>query len=360
MKKSVYKSGTLLFLSLFLFSFALSAQEELTKEFHKEYAAKEGSKLDLNNRYGDIVVQTSENYQVIIDVKVTVKYPNRERAEKLMSYIDVQFSEEPGLISAKTIIDDKFSFTGWSGDSRKFSIDYFVKMPVWMDLGLVNKYGDTDLDDLKGLVNLDVKYGNITASKLTRGNDKPLSNINISYGNCSIEEAGWLEIYTRYCGNFSITKSQALSVDSKYSKVRLGSVSSVAGELRYNDFRADNINNLVLDGGYTDINIGTLTKKLVFDGGYGSFNIERIPAGFESLEVNTHYTGVRLGIEENASYNLEAKTSYSGVKYNEENFQTKRRIVENNSTEISGIAGKEDSPNATVKVAASYGNVKLY
>ena len=32
--------------------------------------------------------------RLLIDVKVTVKYPNQERAEKLMSYIDVQFSEE--------------------------------------------------------------------------------------------------------------------------------------------------------------------------------------------------------------------------------------------------------------------------
>ncbi|MCU0472145.1 MAG: hypothetical protein MUC93_02100 [Bacteroidales bacterium] len=360
MKKSVYKSGTLLLTSLFIFSFALSAQEELTKEFHKEYAAKQGSKLELNNRYGNIVVQTSESDQVVIDVKVTVKYPNRERAEKLMSYIDVQFTEEPGLISAKTVIDDKFSFTGWSSASRKFSIDYFVKMPVWLDLGLANKYGNSEIDDLAGYVDLDVKYGNITAAKLTRGNEKPLSTINISYGNCSIEEAGWIEITTRYCGNFSIAKSRALSVDSKYSKLQLGSVSSVAGEIRYDNLKIDDINNLVLDGGYTEVNIGTLTKKLDYNGEYGSFNIDRIPAGFESIEIDTRYTGVNLGIEENASYYLEAKTSFCGVKYNEENFLNKRRIVENNSAEISGIVGKEEKPSGTVKVEASYGNVKLY
>ena len=43
MKKSVYKSGTLLVTSLFLVSFALTAQEELTKEFHKEYTVSKGS-----------------------------------------------------------------------------------------------------------------------------------------------------------------------------------------------------------------------------------------------------------------------------------------------------------------------------
>ncbi len=48
----------------------------------------------------------------------------------------LNFSRKRELISAKTVIDEKFSFTGWSGDSRKFSIDYNVKMPVWMNLEL--------------------------------------------------------------------------------------------------------------------------------------------------------------------------------------------------------------------------------
>ena len=69
---------------------------------------------------------------------------------------------------------------------------------------------------------------------------------------------------------------------------------------------------------------------------------------------------VRLGIEESANYKLDAKVSYGGLKYNEDNFKIKRRIVENNSNEVSGIVGKEESPSATVNIDASYGSVKLY
>jgi hypothetical protein len=360
MKKSVYKPGALLITALCFLSLTLSAQEELTKDFHKEYTAQKDTKLDLNNRYGDIVVQTSETNQVVIDVKVTVKYPSRQRAEELMRYIDVKFAEEGNVISAKTVIDDRFKFSGWSGDARKFSIDYNVKMPVEMDLALVNRYGDTELDDLSGYLEIDIKYGNLSASKLSRGNDKPISVINLAYGNGTIDEAGWLDVTTRYCGNFSVDKGQALLLDSKYSKVQLGSVSSVVGEVRYDNLRIENIKNLVLDAGYTDVNIGTLSNKLVFDGGYGAFNAERVPAGFDSLKVDTHYTGVRLGIDESASYDLEARTSYCGLKYNEDNFQNRRRIVENNSSEISGIVGKSSSPTSYVKVNSSYGSVKLY
>ena len=360
MKKSAYRSGTLLLAAIFLLPFTMNAQEELTKEFHKEYKATRSTTLDLSNKYGDVVVQTSETDQVVIDVKVTVKYPNRERAEKLLGYIDVVFEEEPNLISAKTVIDEKFSFTGWSGESRRFSIDYNVKMPVWMDLELTNRYGNTELDDLSGFVNLDIKYGNLTAANLTRGNEKPMSTVSLAYGKGSVEEAGWLNAIIRYCGNFTVTESQALLLDSRYSKVQLGSTSSVVGETKYDNLKIDKINNLVLDAGYTDINIGTLARKLDFTVGYGSFNVERVPAGFESIEVESRYTGIRIGIDESASYNLEGRVSYGGLKFNEDNYQNRKRIVENNSTIIEGVVGKEKSPASNVKVEASYGSVKLY
>jgi len=359
MKKSDYKSGMLLFISLFIISFTLSAQE-VTKEFHKEFTAGANTTLEISNRYGDVVIQSWDKDQIVIDVKVTVELPNKEKAEKLLSYIDVQFSEGNNLISAKTVIDDKFNFTGWGMSSKKFSIDYNVKMPVGTALTLSNKYGNTDLDELHGLVNLDIRYGNLTAGKLTRGNVKPLNRINLAYGKGTIDEAGWLDLTVRYVGNMDITKSQAILLDSKYSKLSLGETSSVVGESKYDNIRIESINNLVLENGYTETNIGELTKKLSYSGSYGSFSIDKIPAGFESIDVETHYMGVRLGIEESANYKLDAKVSYGGLKYNEDNFKNQRRIVENNSNEVSGTVGKEESPSAKVNVIASYGSVKLY
>jgi hypothetical protein len=344
------------FISLFLISSALSA-EEVTKEFHKEYIA--GTKtLEISNRYGDVVISSWDKDQIIIDVKVTVDMSNREKAQKLLDYIDVQFSEGTNVISAKTVIDNNFNFSGW-GDSKRFKIDYNIKMPVGTDLTLSNKYGNTDIDELHGLMDLDIKYGNLTAGKLTRGNIKPLSQLNLAYGKGTIDETGWLNLTERYVGSMEIAKSQAILLDSKYSKIMLGETSSVVGESKYDNIKIDNIKNLVLENGYTEVNIGELTKKLTYSGSYGSFSIETIPAGFESLDVETHYMGVKLGINETASYKLEAKVSYGGLKYNEDNFKNQRRIVENNSTELSGTVGNEENPSSRVNILASYGTVRL-
>jgi hypothetical protein len=358
MKKSVYKSGMLLAAATFLLSCSLMAQE-ITKEYHKEFKTAKTTTLEISNRYGDVVIESWDKDQVVIDVKVTIETPDKSKAEKLMSYIDIQFTEDINLIGAKTVIDDKFNFSGW-GSNRRFKIDYAVKMPSVMTLTLSNRYGNTDIDVLKGLVNIDIKYGNFTADKLLRGNEKPLSKISIAYGKGSIDEAGWLDIYIRYSKPVEISRSTALLIDSRYSTLRIDETSSIVGDSKYDTYEIGKINNLILISGYTSTSVGTLTKKLSFNGSYSSFNVDDIPAGFESLDVEVKYMTTRLGISESASYKLDGYASYGGIKFNEDNFRHEKRIIENNSTTLTGTVGKDSSPVSTVKVSSSYGQVKLY
>lgn len=358
MKTSIYKSGFLLLLALTFTGLSLQAQE-VTKEYHKEYSANQNTNLSINNKYGDVVVSTWDRNSIVIDVKVTVLLPNRERAEKLLSYIDVIFTEEGDNISARTFIDEKFSFTGWGNTSRNFSIDYTVNMPEGNDLAVTNRYGNTELGEHSGKISLDIKYGDVKATDLSRGNVKPLSYLNIAYGKADIERTGWLDVTARYSGSLRIGRSQALLLDSRYSKLNLEETSSVVADSKYDNIRIGTMNNLVIDCGYDDILIETLNKKLVFDGQYGSFTIEEIPESFENLEVRTKYTGVRLGIDDNANYELDARLSYGDLRFDSERFRHKRQIIENTSKEYSGTMGEEESPASRVSIVSSYGTVRL-
>jgi hypothetical protein len=358
MEKLAYKQRTLILLTALFISFSLAAQEA-SKEYHKEYSADKNTTLDLNNRYGDVAITGWDKDQIVIDVRVTVKHPDKSKAEKYLNQIDVQFNQDGNTISAKTVIQDNFNFSGWS-NNRDFKINYTVKMPFVSSLTLENRYGNTNIDELRGLVNLDIKYGGIEIEKLTRGNEKPLNHVSVAYGKGNITEAGWLDVYVRCTNTLSIDKSQALLIDSKYSKLKIGETSSIVGEAKYDTYSVDKINNLVLETGYTGVNVGTLNKKLSFEGNYGSLTVDEIPAGFESIDVDVRYSGVRLGIAENASYKLDAESSYGGIKYNEDNLKFTRRIVENNSSEISGVIGKDESTSSTVKAKTAYGTIKLF
>jgi hypothetical protein len=358
MEKLAYKPKLLILLTAALLSFSLSAQEA-SKEYHKEYKADKNTTLDISNKYGDVSVTGWDQDQIVIDVRVTVKHPDRSKAEKFLDKIDVRFSEENNTVFAKTVIEDNFNFTGW-GSNREFKINYTVKMPFVSSLTLANRYGNTDIDEIRGLVNLDIKYGGLEIDKLTRGNEKPLNRIAVAYGKGNITEAGWLDVYVRYTNTLTIGKSQALLIDSRYSKLKVGETSSIVGDAKYDTYTIDKINNLVLTTGYTNVNAGTLSKKLSFEGSYGSLTVDEIPSGFESVDVDVRYSGVRLGIAENASYKLDAESSYGSIKYNEDNLKFTRRVVENTSSEISGVVGKDESTSSTVKAKTAYGTIKLF
>jgi hypothetical protein len=359
MKKLFYKSSILLLQAFFLLSFNLSA-EEVSKEIHKEFKAEKGTNLGISNKYGDVVVESWANNQIVIDVKITVELPDKAKAEKLLSYIDVEFTEGENSVDAKTVIDDSFSFSGWGGDSRKFSIDYTVKMPAEANLNLDNKYGDSEIGELSGLVNLTEKYGNLNVIKLTRGNEKPLSTVNISYGKASIDECNWLDITARYCNMFEIQNGKAILVDTRYSKFEIANISSVVMDAKYDNIKIENINNLVATSGYTTFSIDKLTKKLNVQAKYGQITTEEIPAGFESIDIQADYCGVKLGIDESATYHLDASARYGDIKFDEDNFKIEQRIYENSSKEVTGVSGSNTNPESKVTIRISYGSVSLY
>ncbi len=52
------------------------------------------------------------------------------------------------------------------------------------------------MDVVSGLTHLDVKYGDLTVEKLSRGNVKPLNSLVVAYGKATVNELGWAEINT--------------------------------------------------------------------------------------------------------------------------------------------------------------------
>ena len=144
--------------------------------------------------------------------------------------ITVKFTETGGNLTAETVFNDEFSSINWKGGTNTFSINYNIKMPAYINLDVTNKYGNTVIDEVSGLTNLTVKYGDLTVHKLTRGNVKPLNSLDVAYGKASVDELGWAEINARYCGQFSIDRATALLVDSRYSKISVGEVSSLVAD----------------------------------------------------------------------------------------------------------------------------------
>lgn len=358
----VTRFKTLLLLVVFGISITTSLQaqkDKVEKKYHKEYSVTANTHLFLKNKYGDINVMNWDKNQVTIDVVITVKHRDRERAEKLLSFLNVEFSQEGDEIKAVTYIDDKFIKTSWSlfgNESKEFSIDYTVNMPTDMDIELSNKYGDTFINELSGHVNIAVKYGYLKANKILRGGTKPCNNIAIGYGKAEIAEANWLKMDLSYA-KVELETAKALMIKSKYSRVYLDKGRSIVAEIKYDTYRIGHIDNFVCSGSYNTLKFDQLNKILELDTKYTNCSVDYIPAGFEKINIENKYGGVKLGIDSNASYKIDGKAEYakiyipSGSKVS--------RFEENTRLSISGLVGADPNTSSVVRINTKYGSVHL-
>ncbi len=359
MKKLFTNTRVTLAAALFCAVTLSASAEEVKKEFHREMVPTDNTTLTVINKFGAVVTETWDRNNIVIDVTVKIEHPSSDRARKLLEMITVEFTEADGNLKAETVFSSDFSSMNWKGSNNNFSINYNIKMPANVNLDLNNKYGNVVVDEVSGQTTLNVKYGDLTVTKLTRGNTKPLNTLIVAYGKATVYELGWAEINARYVGMFSVDRAVALLVDSKYSKVSVNEVSSLVADSKYDGYTVGEANNVVIMGGYTDLRFKKVNKKLEVDTKYGNLSVDMIPAGFTKANVKAGYCAVRLGIDPAACYRLEASSSYGSVKLNDGNFSPDKRIVGNTSTELAGKVGKCSNPVSEVHINTSYGSVRL-
>lgn len=357
MKRSVYRIA--LAAMVIIIAAANTTAQEVTRKYSKVFSVSPSTAVVVSNRYGDVNVETWNRNEVSIEVVVTAEMATRDRSERVVEMISIEFSEGDNTVEAKTVLDSRFStVTRGSGTSR-FKIDYTVRMPGKNDMNITNRYGNVKIDEHPGWVNVNLQYGNLVALRLTRGNVKPLNCITLSYGRATIDEANWLSVVSRYASDFSIRKVQAMMIDSRYSKFIIDEAGSIVADSKYDNISVKAINNFVAETSYTNVKLSTLNNSLNLVARYGSFEATSVPSGFESLSVDASYCGVTLGIDRNAAYRLEAKVNYGSLSYCDECIDIRRRIVESTSRELIGVARPERNPTAIVNIKSSYASVRL-
>ena len=335
---------------------AINAQEYLTKEYHEQYDTKAYSKLILYNKYGNVDINNWDRPSINIDVVIQVKHSNDERAQKMLDDISVVFSTAGGAVKAETVFSDRFNRMGGRSDGD-FEINYAVQMPKKMDLELSHKYGHTFIDEISGHAQLELKYGKLTVNRLTRGNEKPLNTVILGYASgSSINECSWLKADIKY-SSLDIEKAQAFVGYTSYMKLKIEEASSVVIEGKYDTYSFGKLSNLVINSKYSNISVDELSDKLEAETRYSECKIEYMPPEFESINIDAKYGDIRIGIDKDASYQLDGQASYAKITFQDNDRVS--RIQEGSSLKVYGRVGKAENPTATVKVNTGYCGVRL-
>ena len=107
-----------------------------------------------------------------------------------------------------------------------------------------------------------------------------------------------------------------------------------------------------------DPKLVNLKNKLFVEQEYGGFKVEKISASFEIIQIDARYAGIKLGIEQGASYQLDASVKYGDIDYPKE--ANVDRHVSNSSETVKGIIGSDSNTNSSVIISSEYGGINIY
>ena len=346
MKKRVFKSKSLL-LSLLLIvyvGFSLSAQDA-RKEYSENYDVNKGVTLSTDTKYSDVELITWDKSNVDILAVVEVDASSQNRAEEALKKVDIQIRKSGNTISVETEMEN-----GWSRNV-KTSITITIKAPAWVNLDLESSYGDLFIQEASELVMIDLKYGNLKAGTLSRGNQKPYSEIDLAYSDGVIDEAGWLDVVVAY-SDLEVNLSKMLFVDSKYSKLLGEKAGGIVTEGMYDKYYFDEVDSFVAELKYSGLKFGKLNKTLSLESAYTGAKIGTLSNGFDEVDAELSYGNLTVGLEQGASFKFEGEAKYGTVNIGTGDRLSKTK--ENNYVRVWGNVGS--NPKSSIHVITKYGN----
>ena len=280
----------------------LFSQVRQERDFNRVFSAGENDKVEIINKYGEVIVRTWDSDSVKFDVLVRAEGKNSDAVNKSMSKVDIRFRKVGSIISAITEVNKGGGiFGGVLSDvegvmgNNKLKIDYEIWMPKGVLLSVENKFGDVYLTDLNSKVDLDVSHGDIKAGNLTE-----TLNLKHSFGKASFGKVDKAVVSLRG-SEIEFEEAKSLNFESGSSEIRVDKVGNVQFNSRNDKIRLLDVYEVLCEGSFTDITIDRLRGSSRLDFSYGDIYLSRIDKDFNSVDITGKSTDINLILNQ-ASY----------------------------------------------------------
>jgi hypothetical protein len=331
--------------------------------FSKSAAISREMKLEVDNKYGNIHITSCNADSVTIRAEIEAFASNLDRLHKMLRGIDVNISETSYLIRAETEFTQNINmlFESFKGMTNKLipyesriQVNYFISAPEYLNMKIINKYGDIYMENNSGIFSLDQSNGSFKANSLNKTEginltfcDATINKMNAGYLDVSFSEAVIGEstdlTINSISSRFDLKKTGNLDTESKRDKFFIGSAVSVKGNSYFTDFR-----------------IEELSKEINLVSKYGSLNAAHINKSVELITISSGYSDINLTFDPVVSYNLDIKHINTFLVLPDKNSSVEKKILNEEKKEYMtyGTVGRKQD-NIKVRIDANRGNIYI-
>lgn len=352
--KNMYKVLAILCLLPFaVFANKNDGKYTKNKVLKKEYSVTKDANLQVTNKYGNIDIVTWNENTISIVVSITTSGDNEDKVKEKLDAITVEFSGNSTEVKAKTFIEktsNSWSFWG-KNNSVNMEINYLIKMPASNHVALNNNYGNISIDNLNGTSKINCAYGKLNIGELRNTNN----SISIDYSNNSrIQYMKDGNINADY-STLHIEKTGRVKLNADYSHMSFGMLVDLDFNCDYGDLKIENAGNVHGNSDYMHTTIGKLNGSAFFDVDYGSIKIKDLMKHFKTVQIQSSYTHINLGIHPENAFTINTSLNYGNLK-GISKFHFNKEIIKNSSKYYEGYYNQPAS-NSTISIKSSYGSI---
>jgi len=334
-----------------------------TRTFMKSFPAGKESILEVTNKYGKVEITTWEKDSASIRAEIKASAPNQSKLGKMFDEISVKITGTGNLLLAQTIFNQSINalFENFKGMTNKVinydshvEINYYIKVPLYINLRIDNRYGDVFCEKNSGDFDLTLSNGSFKA-------DMPgsKSNLKLSFCDATINtfRSG---IVDASFSDITISDVEKISLKSISSKYRINKGGEIKIESRRDNLLIDQADQLEGNSYFTDFDIRSLNKVVNLISRYGNLNIDNIGTKFESANINSGFSDISLRFDPETSYKFEIRTLNSFLALPSKNVKSEERAISEDKKEFmtTGTSGLEPG-NRILKIDANRGKIYL-
>jgi hypothetical protein len=360
MKTLLFKYAIFLFFTLPTVIIAhdgkLKGKYTKEKTIKKEYEVDSDVLLKVKNSYGNLNVTSWNENRMLIEVHIKTNGNNEEKVQRKLDEIDVDFEASSDVVSARTIFNGNKSNWGinWGKNNVNMQVNYTIKLPVKSSVHLNNDYGSIILDRVDGHAKINCDYGRLDIGEL-RGRNNELKFDYTSKSSIEFMNSG--SIKADYSG-FTLGKTNDLQLDTDYTNSTIKQMKNLEYNCDYGKLEVLEAGHVTGNGDYINVRLGTIHGDVDINADYGSIRIDKMAGDGGNVNIESDYTGIKMGYDTQYNFNFMLDLEYAGFK-GKDGLEINVSKEKSTSKYYEGYYGNQSSGN-NISIKSDYGSVTFY
>jgi DUF4097 and DUF4098 domain-containing protein YvlB len=285
-----------------------------------------GAEIEILNMFGNIEVRAGETDRIIVDATKIIRASNRQEADRLEQ--DFTFSIRHD--GAKYLIrSNRDEAGGPSSPRQRFKSSLTIQVPkqvalrldnrngriliqdVSGDQAVINRYGDVEVRNITGRVELENRNGNVFVQDVSAA-----VAITNRYSNTTVRNVGGdLRIETRN-GDVEVSGvAGAAAIENSYAPIR---VEDVKGALtitgRNNQLEVQRVEgDIHAESSYQNVSVRDPRGAVTLTGRNGDMFVSFDRPPEKDVSIDSSYANILVELPSDSAFRIDARTEYGEV-----------------------------------------------